>query len=1445
MADIEVGDLVARISFDDTGLNKSMAEINRQMKLVESEFDKASSALSGYGSQEEQLRAKASSLNQQIQLQQQRVNNLNAAFQKSVAEKGADAVATQKLATQLNKAQADCNRLENELKSTTKELNDQQQKVGALGKAWNESMDQARSSVGTMSDGFKRAGTAITAAGAVIAAGLGLAVNKAADFEQGMADVKSVMSPDEVTEFGDQLSVLAIQMGSDTKYSATEAAKGIEELVKAGVSAQDIMKGGLAGALNLATAGELELGDAAEIASTALNAFKADNIDVIRAADLLAGAANASATDVKELKFGLSAVSAVASGVGLSFEDTATALAVFAQNGLKGSDAGTSLKTMLLNLQPHTDAAYNQMNDLGLMVINTQKAMDFMAKHGIKPVGDSADDVIKSLATYLANLDGAKTVSGKYFKEAKKMADANGLVQSAFYDASGSIKGMDEIAGLLQTSMAGLTDAQRQMALQTIFGTDAIRAGNILYKEGAKGLQEMGKAMNEVTAADVAAQRMDTLKGAIENMNGSIETAQISIGNALLPAIRTIAEVVDKVVDGFNKLSPAMQSTIAIGAVVAAGIALIVGPLLILIGMLPAIIAGFTVMVPVIAAIAAPVGIAVAAIAALAAGAILVYKNWEPIKAFFSTLWTDVSAWFTKTWSQLSAFLASTWSSIKSAASAGWKAAVDGIMTILRPFIAAAMGVWNGMKDGLMQMWEGIKLYFTGLWKAIKTIFAGALLLLIDLVTGDFESLRTDAIAIWNGLKDAFGMIWKGISNVFSGALSALKGYLEGIWNGIRTLTLAAWDAISAGVSKALTAIGKVASDIGDGIVKGFTAALKWLRDLPGEMLQLGINIIEGLIKGIGSVIGKIGDKVKDIGNAITGGLRKILDIHSPSRETEKIGVYAGQGLANGLTKSQKEVEAAAKKQAAAAAKAIKDNFSTAMKNAQYKFKMGELDTTGYVAALNTVKSQYAKTGDQVQKVNLAIKAASDKMTKDLAAAAKAQFDTSKTYIESKKQANELSLAQELAAWQKLQARYTQGSKERLAADKEINRIRQQMDKDSYDKSQQYIQNNKLSLADELAAWERVQARYKVGTDQRAQAEKEAGRVRQEIYTQLLAANESFLQSTKAINDNIIAEEQRLNSEYASAVEQRTNSILGFAGIFDQVNTEAKASGQELLDNLQGQVMAMVQWQGNLAALSQRGINAELLKQLQELGPKAAPELAALNTLTDEQLQQYVMLWQTKNALARSEAVSELEGMRTDTIQKVAQLKTDASVKMEEVRKAFDEKVKAIRSGTAGEFNAMKADMPTIGKQAMQGLLDGLASMQGPLMSKAQEIANAVSQTIRKALQIKSPSRVMMEIGQFTGAGLAAGMQASLSGITRQAANMAAAAIPAMYPAATPSFSGGAAMGAASASSGGFSLSDLDGVELRVPLYLDGRKVAEAVSGPLGSLIKRQTRGRG
>lgn len=329
---------------------------------------------------------------------------------------------------------------------------------------------------------------------------IGGAITKSADFEARMSSIKAVTgsSTDVMKQFHDA----AIKAGADTAFSATEAADAIEELAKAGVSTKDILDGGLTGALNLATAGELDLKEAAEIASTALNAFKKDNLSVVDAANQLAGAANASATDVHELKYGLSAVAPVASGLGLSFRDTTNALAVFAQNGLKGSDAGTSLKTMLMNLQPQTKGQYNAMRQLGIITE-----------------------------------DGA----------------------NKFFTAEGKVKSFAEISQVLKDSLSGLTEQQQQQALKTMFGTDAVRAATIAMNEGADGANKMQAEISKVTAAQVAAEKLNNLKGAVEGLSGSFETLQIKLGESVLPLFTTIVKYVDKLVDKFGQ-SKALQN---------------------------------------------------------------------------------------------------------------------------------------------------------------------------------------------------------------------------------------------------------------------------------------------------------------------------------------------------------------------------------------------------------------------------------------------------------------------------------------------------------------------------------------------------------------------------------------------------------------------------------------------------------------------------------------------------------------------------------------------------------------------------------------------------------------------------------------------------------------------------------------------------------------------
>ncbi|MCU4819074.1 phage tail tape measure protein [Bacillus cereus] len=615
--DMEIG---ARVTLDTQRFENGVAGINRGLRLLDSEFNLTSERARLLGNSVEQLQNKLTHLNEKLTLQGQKVEHyrqkieqarqkqeqlqasnltlaasmerLETQYEQAVqqfgrnsqeakqlkqelkqlqAEYTSNGQALQRLNTQIdnntiamNRAETAQERIQNEIRETNRELAEQQNRLHRTG-------ERMRDTGNKMQDVGGQVGTTFAAMTGVIGAGLAMAVKESMNFEQKMADIQAVSGAtgDEMKK----ISELAVQMGEKTKYSSVEAGQGIEELIKAGVSLTDIINGGLEGALNLATAGELELGDAAEIASTALNAFKDDNLSVAQAADLLAGAANASATSVGEMKFGLSMVSAVASGVGLSFKDTTTALALFAQNGLKGSDAGTSLKTMLANLIPKSNEAYDMFSDLGLITIDTGKAMQFLGERGIKPTSNSFKDVTGSLSEYAAKQAGVKVGSEKAEKAFQKLTFETGIMTNAFFDSNGNLKEMSDIAEILQMAMQGLTAEQRQSYMYTLFGSDAIRAANILYKEGSDGVKNMYTEMSKVTALEVAETKMNTTKGKIEELSGAVDTLKKSFGDALLPILVDVVSGVQGVVDWFNNLDESTQQMIAKSALLAFGIA--------------------------------------------------------------------------------------------------------------------------------------------------------------------------------------------------------------------------------------------------------------------------------------------------------------------------------------------------------------------------------------------------------------------------------------------------------------------------------------------------------------------------------------------------------------------------------------------------------------------------------------------------------------------------------------------------------------------------------------------------------------------------------------------------------------------------------------------------------------------------------------------------------
>ncbi|WP_085523848.1 phage tail tape measure protein [Tuberibacillus sp. Marseille-P3662] len=504
MANKEViGDLVTKISMESNDFNDGVKKLNRQMRVVKSEFAVAKQRLKDFGDGTKYLEAQSESLSDQLTIHQAKVKTLEQAYEEAKESTGDTSYQTQNLSVKLNNARAAMAKTEKQLDNVNEELREQNGLVKRNGGLWGRYAGDIKKAVKNSEHELEGLRHAMIGLGVGAGVGIGAAVYQAATFEQALANVQAVTgSTDKQIQ---QLSKQAKELGEQTKYSGRQVVEAAGELVKAGLSMDEVLGGALQGSLNLATAGELRLADAAEIASTALNAFEEDNLSVSDAADILAGAANASATSVQEMRVGLAQSSAAAANAGFSFKETSTALAVLANNGLKGSDAGTSLRTMLLRLAPTTKTAKEKMQELGIIT-----------------------------------------------KE-------NG---NRFYDAQGNVKDFSGVVGVLRDALDDLNPRERQKALKEMFGTDAYRAGAIFFKEAADGVNEMADAMERVSAAEVAAERMDTFLGKVDELVSSLQTAGIEIGDEFLPMLTDVVKEITEMTRSISDMNPAV---IAVG----------------------------------------------------------------------------------------------------------------------------------------------------------------------------------------------------------------------------------------------------------------------------------------------------------------------------------------------------------------------------------------------------------------------------------------------------------------------------------------------------------------------------------------------------------------------------------------------------------------------------------------------------------------------------------------------------------------------------------------------------------------------------------------------------------------------------------------------------------------------------------------------------------------
>jgi len=652
--------------------------------------------------------------------------------------------------------------------------------------------------------GVTKAGNAMGVAGLAIAGGIAVAVNSAANFEQRMSAVAAVSGA--TGSEMNKLSALALQLGKDTAFSATDAASAIEELVKAGISVPDVMNGAAQATVALAAAGEVALPEAATLAANAMNSFNLSAQDMPKVADLIAGAANASAIDVSQFGQSLQQVGAVANLAGVSFEDTATAIALMGNAGIKGSDAGTSLKTMFQNLNPTTEKQVDLMRELGIVT-----------------------------------KDGT----------------------NRFFDAQGNMKSLADVSQVLQGSLKGMTKQQKLATLETLFGSDAIRGAAILADEGSAGFNKMAASMGKVTAEGVAAKRLDNVKGSLEQLKGSLETAGIALGTILLPAIRKLVDGFTNLLNKFLALSPETQKMIITGIAIAGGFLLFASAALkvgtaikSLVGFLK--LAGGAMKALNLIFAANPIGLIIIAIGLLVVGIILLWKKSETFRNIVKTVW----------YSTLNII----------------KLVVNWILNTAVPFLQKA---WDAIVDGVSAAISWVK----DNWRLLISIILGPLGIIIALVTKYWSEIKSAIVSAVRAVLNTNRAIWNTIKSVISTVLNTIRNVVRTAWNFIKTVTSSIWNGIVNTVRTRINNLMSNVRSIKSKITGFFSGAASWL-------VNAGRNIIAGLARGVReagdrviSAARNIAQKVRDLlpGSPVKEGPLKILNQGHSGKEIVKM----------------------------------------------------------------------------------------------------------------------------------------------------------------------------------------------------------------------------------------------------------------------------------------------------------------------------------------------------------------------------------------------------------------------------------------------------------------------------------------------------------------------------------------------------------------------------
>ena len=837
MAGSRIKGITVEIGGDVTGLEKALKSVNTTIKSTQSQLKDVERLLKLDPTHTELLSQKQKLLKESITATKEKLDALKTAQEQAKQQMENGTLGKEKydaLQREIIETEQELQRLARE----AAEANTALTKIGEAGKTL-ENVGNKMSSVGSS---LTRNVTApIVAIGAA-------AVKTTADFDSSMSQVAAVSGAT-----GDEFDALrnkAREMGSKTKFSASEAADAMNYMAMAGWKTEDMLEG-IEGIMNLAAASGEDLATTSDIVTDALTAFGMSAKDSGHFADVLAAASSNANTNVSMLGESFKYAAPVAGALGISAEDTSIALGLMANAGIKASQSGTALRTGLTNLAKPTKQMQTYMDQYGISLVS--------------------------------NADGSINLRDTMISLREKMGALSETEQAA---AASAIFGKNSMAGWLAIINASDEDFDKL--------TSAI--------DNCDGAAE-----------DMAATMQDNLSGQITILKSALQELMIQIGDALMPTIRNIVSKIQEFVVKLQNLDEGTRNTILKIAAFAAAIGpvlLVVGKLTTGVGKAMQAVStlgkGVLTFVnqaklgvgaggKLAAAIAGigPIGWAIIAVVALLTAAFVhLWKNNEEFRDKVTGIWNSVKEKFQAMAQKITDAINSLGFSFEDLGEA-IKAAWDWLCNALEPIVTAVIqsigdsiesvidvvggviqiivGLIKGFKDGDWSVFlQGISDLFTGVINALLIPFR-AVFSLFGVEIGKFDG---DWAKVWNGIKDFFVGVWESIKTFFSNTWNAIKTTFETVWNAIANTVSTVWETIKNVVQTGIMFIKELFSAafqiltvpfrfIWENCKEAVTAAWEFIKNAVTTAINAVKDTLEKTWNAIWSVLSPIVNTIK------------------------------------------------------------------------------------------------------------------------------------------------------------------------------------------------------------------------------------------------------------------------------------------------------------------------------------------------------------------------------------------------------------------------------------------------------------------------------------------------------------------------------------------------------------------------------------------------------